>query len=104
MDEPKPVAVKPLDTPTINLQQANPNALAHASSHFVATLKIKMPDCNYPSTGTFQGIVGTSTLSDTLKIKKENLDIQDYLNSGDVTKQTPPSFFCRTEENFKPKT
>ena len=69
MDEPKPVAVKLLDTPTINLQQPNPNALAHASSHFVATLKTKMPDCNYPSTGTFQGIVGTSTLSDTLKIK-----------------------------------
>ena len=90
MDEPKPAPVKLLDTPTINLQQPNPNALPHTYSHFVGTLKSKMPDSNFPAPGTYPGIVGTSTLSDALKIKKENLDIQEYLKSGDVTKQTPP--------------
>ena len=90
MDEPKPTPVKLLDTPTINLQQPNPNALPHTSSHFVGTLKSKMSDSNFPAPGTYPGIVGTSTFSNTLKIKKENLDIQDYFNSGDVTKQTPP--------------
>ena len=90
MDEPKPAPVKPLDTPIINLQQPNPNALPHTYSHFVGTLKSKMPDSNFPAPGTYPGIVGTSTLSNVLKIKKENLDIQEYLKSGDVTKQTPP--------------
>ena len=89
-DEPKPVGVKPLDIPTINLQQPNQNPLGHASSHFIGTLKPKMPDCSYPSSGMFEGIVVTSTLSNMLRIKKENLDLQDYLNSGDLTKQTPP--------------
>ena len=72
MDEPKLAPVKPLDTPTINLQQPNPNALPHTSTHFVGTLKSKMPDSNFPAPGTYPGIVGTSTLSNALKIKKEN--------------------------------
>ena len=85
-ERPKPIVVK-ADNPTINLQQPNP-------SPFLGTnpSKPKMPDTGYHSAsrGTFHGIVGTSTLTDKLRLKKENLDIQDYFNSGDIHKQTPP--------------
>ena len=58
MDEyPKPVGVKPLDNPTLNLQQTNPNQnpLGHISSHLAGTLKPKTPVTGYhsASSGTF---------------------------------------------------
>ena len=74
-ERPKPIAVK-AENPTINLQQPNPPP-------FIGTnpSKPKTPDTGYhtASNGTFHGIVGTSTLTDTLRLTKENLDIQDYL-------------------------
>ena len=82
----KPIGLK-ADNPTINLQQPNlPPFLGTNPS------KPKTPDTGYhsASSGTFHRIIGTSTLTDTLRLKKENLDIQDYFNSGDVHKQTPP--------------
>ena len=58
MDEhPKPVGVKPLDNPTLNLQQPNPNQnpLGHTSFHLAGTLKPKTPVTGYhsASSGTF---------------------------------------------------
>ena len=89
MEEPKPATVKLLDTPIIDLQHPNPYPLPHTSK-VVGTNQTKTIDSNLTVTGPYPGIVGTSTLSKTLKIKKGNLDIQDYLHTGDLAKQTPP--------------
>ena len=80
MDQhPKPVGVKPLDNPTLNLQQPYPNQnpLGHTSSDLAGTLKPKTPVTGYhsSSSGTFQGTVGTLTLSDMLRIKREKMDL-----------------------------
>ena len=71
------------DNLTINLQQPNlPPFLGTNTS------KPKMPDTGYhsASSGAFHGIIGTSTLTDTFRLKQENWDIQDYFNSGDIHK------------------
>ena len=108
MKEPKPTTVKLLDTPTIDLQHPNPYPLPHTSK-VVGTIQTKIIDSNFPVTGPYPGIVGTSTLNETLKIKKENLEIQNYLHEGDLAKQTPPpakpsrKVIHSSAKNFKAK-
>ena len=89
------------DNPTINLQQPN-------TPPFLGTnpSKPKMPDVGYhsASSGIFHGIIGTSTLTDMLRFKKENLEIQDYFNSGDVHKlllREIPGKLCIRLQNCK---
>ena len=67
------------------------SSLTHIPSLEHTQSKPKMPDTGYhsASSGTFHGIIGTFTLTDMLRVKKENLDIQEYFNSGDIHKQTP---------------
>ena len=73
-ERPKPISVK-ADNSTINIQQ--PNLHPFIGTH---PSKPKMPDTGYhsASSGTFHRIIGTSTLTDMLRLKKENLDIQEY--------------------------
>ena len=99
-ERPKPIGVK-VDNPTINLQQPNPSPFLRTDPS-----KPKMPDtgCHSASSGTFYGIIGTSTLSDMLRLKKENLDIQDYFNSGDIHKlllREIPGKLCIPLQNCK---
>ena len=56
----KAIGIKP-ENPPIGLQQSNSNQSTYSVQ----------------SSTPFQGIVGTSTLSDTIKVKIEKLDIPD---------------------------
>ena len=86
LDEtPNPVSVK-ADNPTINLQQPN----LHPFIGTPVNLKCQILVTIVHPVAHFMEFFGTSTLTEMLKLKKENLDIQEYFTSGDVNKQTPP--------------
>ena len=87
-ERPKAIGIK-AENPPIGLQQPNSNQSSYIASNIT---KPKMPDTGYSvqSSTPFDRIVGTSTLSDTLRLKKEKLDIPDYLNTSDIQKHTTP--------------
>ena len=83
----KAISIKP-ENPPIGIQQPNSNQSTYISSNIT---KPKMPDTRYSvqSSTPFQGIIGTSTLSDAIRGEKK-LDIPDYLHNSDIKKQTTP--------------
>ena len=79
-EKPKAINMK-ADTTHLGLQQPNPNQSSYNPSNISKPVQ---------SSGQFQGIVGTAMLSDTLKLKKEKLDVHEYMNPGDIQKHTTP--------------
>ena len=79
-EKPKAINMK-ADTMHLGLQQPNPNQYSYNPSNISKPVQ---------SSGQFQGIIETAMLSDTLKLKKEKLDVHEYMNPGDIQKHTTP--------------
>ena len=65
----------------LGLQQPNPNQSSYNPSNISKPVQ---------SSGQLQGIVGNSTLSDTLNMKREKIDEHEYMSLGDTQKHTTP--------------
>ena len=100
LDE-KPMAINTkADTMHLDLQQPNPNQSSYNPSNISKPVQ---------SSRQFQGIVGTAMLSDTLKLKKEKLDVHEswqhtktYYSSEKSSKEDH-KFFSRIAENVEPQ-